>query len=102
MGGVCPGCLRASAQEDKLYHHGYQYPPFPQQPLPRPVQQRPRPQVQQQQQQKPQQQQRTREEDLARSDEARANAAIAAQKRGSIREVGRGKSCSNRNQGCQG
>ncbi|KAG0570587.1 hypothetical protein M758_6G166400 [Ceratodon purpureus] len=114
MGGVCPGCVRGSAQEEKAYYQTSQYPPWPQQPLPQVPQQRPRPQPKQKQQQpqqvlgpqqylgpqqvlrpqqlqqpqhvqqsqpQPQQQRRTTEEDRDRSDEARANAAIAAQKR---------------------
>ena len=60
MGGVCAGCFKASANEEnaKFAHQ--------------PQQQRPQPQPQQK---------RTSAEDRGGSEEARANAAIAAQKR---------------------
>lgn len=75
MGGVCPGCFKGTAQEEKPYYartpQYAQAPQYAQQATAQPQQQRPRPQPQQ----------KTSEEDRARSDEARANAAIAAQKR---------------------
>lgn len=74
MGGVCPGCLKGSAQEDKPY---YAQAPHYAQPAAQPQQQ-------QQRQARSQPQQKSSEEDRARSDEARANAAIAAQKRSYI------------------
>jgi len=72
MGGVCPGCFRGTVPEEKPYYaQTPQYAQASQYATAQPQQQRPRPQPQQ----------KTSEEDRARSDEARANAAIAAQKR---------------------
>lgn len=72
MGGVCAGCFQGAGKEENGKFARYEAPQFAQQPSAQPQQQRPRPQPQQK---------KTSEQERAQSEEARSNAAIAAQKR---------------------
>jgi hypothetical protein len=72
MGGVCAGCFHGGAKEENAKFARYEAPQFSQQPPLQPQQQRPRP---------PPQPKQTSAAERAQSEEARSNAAIAAQKR---------------------